>query len=297
MLGFRIKTPSSNNFKFNNITLSNRLSLAAGLDKNGDYIDALSSLGFGFLEIGTVTPLPQSGNKKPRLFRLSKDKSLVNQMGFNNKGVDYLITRLSKRRSKIPLGISIGKNLRTENRRAHEDYLYCLERVYKYSAYIAVNISSPNTKGLRDLQLHEPLNLLLSSLKEKQKELTKVYGYKPLLLKISPDNNKDQLLILLDAVIKHGVDGLICSNTTSDHDFNQGKGGVSGALLFERSTELLRLTREYLGNNFPIIASGGVMSKDNFEKKIEAGADLVQIYTGFIYEGPALINSIINKKK
>lgn len=297
MLGFRIKTPSSNNFKFNNITLSNRLGLAAGLDKNGDYIDALSSLGFGFLEIGTVTPLPQSGNKKPRLFRLSKDKSLVNQMGFNNKGVDYLITRLSKRRSKIPLGISIGKNLRTENRRAHEDYLYCLERVYKYSAYIAVNISSPNTKGLRDLQLHEPLNLLLSSLKEKQKELTKVYGYKPLLLKISPDNNKDQLLILLDAVIKHGVDGLICSNTTSDHDFNQGKGGVSGALLFERSTELLRLTREYLGNNFPIIASGGVMSKDNFEKKIEAGADLVQIYTGFIYEGPALINSIINKKK
>jgi len=292
-LGFKLLT-KKRNLELLEVDFENRLGLAAGLDKNGDYIDTLAALGFGFLEIGTITPLPQPGNKKPRLFRIKKDKSLINQMGFNNKGVDHLVNKLIKRKSKIPLGISIGKNFFTKNDQAHEDYLNCLERVYEYSAYVAVNVSSPNTRGLRELQFDKPLDLLLSVLKRKQMELSELHGYKPLFLKISPDNSHDQLVNLLDAIIDHNIDGLICSNTSVNHNFNNGKGGLSGSLIFDQSTELLRFSRKYLGTNFPIIASGGVMSKKDFEEKIKAGADLVQIYTGFVYEGPLLIDQILN---
>jgi len=292
-LGFKLLT-KKRNLELLEVDFENRLGLAAGLDKNGDYIDTLAALGFGFLEIGTITPLPQPGNKKPRLFRIKKDKSLINQMGFNNKGVDHLVNKLIKRKSKIPLGISIGKNFFTKNDQAHEDYLNCLERVYEYSAYVAVNVSSPNTRGLRELQFDKPLDLLLSVLKRKQMELSELHGYKPLFLKISPDNSHDQLVNLLDAIIDHNIDGLICSNTSVNHNFNNGKGGLSGSLIFDQSTELLRFSRKHLGTNFPIIASGGVMSKKDFEEKIKAGADLVQIYTGFVYEGPLLIDQILN---
>ena len=284
---------SSSRTEVFNIIFKNKLGVAAGLDKNGDYIDSLACLGFGFLEIGTVTPRPQAGNRKPRLFRLTSKKALINSMGFNNKGVDHLVRRMKIRKSVIPIGISIGKNFDTPNEKAHEDYLFCLKKTYEYASYIAVNISSPNTKNLRELQLGKSLDILLSTLKKEQNRLSKFHGYKPIFIKISPDNNTDELLKIFESIIDNKIDGLICSNTTSEHNYKNGKGGLSGAPLFNKSTEILKLARDSLGKEFPIIASGGVMNKDNYEEKLNAGASLVQIYTGFIYEGPALIKHIL----
>ena len=194
MLGFTLKKSKyTKEISFINFNVPNKLGLAAGLDKNGDYIDSLSSLGFGFLEIGTVTPKSQPGNSKPRLFRIKSSEALVNKMGFNNKGVDHLVSNLKKKKAKIPIGVSIGKNFDTPNERAHEDYIYCLDRVYKFADYIAINISSPNTKGLRDLETERELGALLASIKSRQIYLANNLGYKSLLLKISPDNDEESL--------------------------------------------------------------------------------------------------------
>tara|TARA_Y100001970_G_scaffold282127_1_gene394340 strand:- start:569 stop:1489 length:921 start_codon:yes stop_codon:yes gene_type:complete len=295
-LGFRVnKSEDHDGLRILDCHFKNTLGLAAGLDKNGDHIDSLSNLGFSFLEIGTVTPKPQYGNKKPRLYRDKSAKAIINRMGFNNKGVDHLVKKLKKRKSNIPIGVSIGKNFDTPNNLAINDYLYCLDKVYAYAEYIAINISSPNTKDLRKFEIQSELENLLNSLKERQIELTKEHGYKPLLLKISPDNSDKAIKDICETLLRFSVDGLICTNTTVDHNHKSGSGGLSGKPLMEPSTETLKIARKFLGDEFPIIASGGVMSKEDYLKKIKAGANLVQIYTGFIYEGPKLIDDILNK--
>tara|TARA_B110000014_G_scaffold212498_1_gene165003 strand:- start:63 stop:1082 length:1020 start_codon:yes stop_codon:yes gene_type:complete len=295
-LGFRIKVDPAEKLTFINIPLKNKLGLAAGLDKNGDYIDALACLGFGFLELGTVTPRPQPGNNKPRLFRIRSQQALVNNMGFNNKGVVYLVERVKKRKSNIPLGVSIGKNFDTPIESALDDYLTCLNSVYGIADYIAINISSPNTQNLRDLQSKEFIHHLLSSIKDRQLVLASTEGYKPVLIKISPDMDKTELKILSESVISNDLDGIICTNTTTSHDHYSGKGGLSGKPLFSSSTLTLRTLRGFVGNGFPIIASGGVMDIHAFEEKINNGADLVQIYTGFVFKGPSIVDEIINIK-
>tara|TARA_Y100001970_G_C14156747_1_gene816029 strand:- start:90 stop:1100 length:1011 start_codon:yes stop_codon:yes gene_type:complete len=294
-MGFRLKQyGNSSNLNLFNKKLKNSLGLAAGLDKNGDYIDSLSSLGFGFLEIGTVTPKPQYGNPKPRLFRDLSSKAIINKMGFNNKGVDYLVNNLRKRKSDIPIGVSIGKNFDTPNDLAKKDYIYCLEKVFELADYIAINISSPNTRDLRKLEIQEVLTTLLESLKNRQLELSEEFGYKPLFLKISPDNSEENIKHICKTMLKFSIDGLICTNTTVNHNHISGSGGLSGKPLMRKSTEILKLARSCLGDKFPIIASGGVMSKEDYQNKIDTGADLVQVYTGFIYEGPKLIDDILN---
>ena len=297
VMGFKLRQSNDHQegIKVLDCEFNNCLGLAAGLDKNGDYVDSLAALGFGFLEIGTVTPKPQYGNEKPRLYRDKPSKAIINRMGFNNKGVDHLVKQLIKRKSIIPIGVSIGKNFDTPNNLAVNDYLYCLDKVYKLADYIAINISSPNTEGLRSFEIKQGLENLLKPIKERQIELTKEHGYKPLLLKISPDNNEEGLEDIYETILRFSIDGLICTNTTVNHNHFSGSGGLSGKPLMEISTAILKKARKYLGDEFPIIASGGVMSKEDYLKKIEAGANLVQVYTGFIYEGPQLIDDIINK--
>ena len=293
-LGFKIKNNNPTSVSFLGIDLDNTLGLAAGLDKNGDYIDSLSALGFGHIEIGTVTPKPQLGNKKPRLFRIRSEKALINNMGFNNKGVDYLVRKVEKRNSSTPLGISIGKNLDTPMDSALEDYLICLDKVYLLADYIAINISSPNTKNLRDLQSETYIDNLLSSIKDRQSVLNSTKGYTPILIKVSPDMSLDELKIVSASVLQNKLDGIICANTTSNHNHPSGKGGLSGGPLFELSTNALAVLRGFVGPDLPIIASGGVIDLETFEEKINKGANVAQIYTGFIYEGPSLVDEIIN---
>ena len=293
-LGFKIDNRDSETSVHFDLSFKNHLGLAAGLDKNGDYIDTLAALGFGFIEIGTVTPKAQKGNLKPRLFRIRSQKALVNSMGFNNKGVDHLVGRVEKRNSKIPLGISIGKNFNTPIELALDDYLLCLEKVYNIADYVAVNISSPNTKNLRELQTKDYINKLLVSIKDEQLRLASKGGYTPILIKISPDMTRSDLKILSESVLNNKLDGIICTNTTSQHNHSSAKGGLSGKPLFLPSTSTLELVREFVGKDLPIIASGGVMDLDSFDKKMDKGADLVQIYTGFIYDGPSLVDEIIN---
>ena len=293
-LGFKIKNNNPTSVSFLGIDLDNTLGLAAGLDKNGDYIDSLSALGFGHIEIGTVTPKPQSGNKKPRLFRIRSEKALINNMGFNNKGVDYLVRKVEKRNSSTPLGISIGKNLDTPMDSALEDYLICLDKVYLLADYVAINISSPNTKNLRDLQSETYIDNLLSSIKDRQSVLNSTKGYTPILIKISPDMSLDELKIVSASVLQNKLDGIICANTTSNHNHPSGRGGLSGGPLFELSTNALAVLRGFVGPDLPIIASGGVIDLETFEEKINKGANVAQIYTGFIYEGPSLVDEIIN---
>ena len=276
--------------KFDQIT--NKLGIAAGLDKNAEYVDCLASLGIGFIEVGTVTPRPQPGNPKPRIFRNRKDKYLINHLGFNNKGVDNLVDNLKKRKSSLPVGISIGKNFDTENDQASADYLVCMEKVYEYSSYIAINISSPNTKDLRDLSSKEYLDSLLNKLKIKQTELSKKYGYKPLYIKLSPDEEIQKLEEICEIILNNDIDGIICCNTTVQHNDKNGQGGLSGSPLTDIALKSLKLVRRVVGDDFPLIASGGVMTATDFQQRIEAGADLVQIYTGFIFEGPQLIKDI-----
>jgi len=293
-LGFKIKNNNPTSVSFLGIDLDNTLGLAAGLDKNGDYIDSLSALGFGHIEIGTVTPKPQLGNKKPRLFRIRSEKALINNMGFNNKGVDYLVRKVEKRNSSTPLGISIGKNLDTPMDSALEDYLICLDKVYLLADYIAINISSPNTKNLRDLQSETYIDNLLSSIKDRQSVLNLTKGYTPILIKVSPDMSLDELKIVSASVLQNKLDGIICANTTSNHNHPSGRGGLSGGPLFELSTNALAVLRGFVGPDLPIIASGGVIDLETFEEKINKGANVAQIYTGFIYEGPSLVDEIIN---
>ena len=279
------------------MNFKNRLGISAGLDKNGDFIQCLSNLGIGFLEVGTVTPRPQKGNPKPRLFRDIKNLSLINSMGFNNKGVHYLASQARKKNNACILAISIGKNFDTPIKEAITDYLFCLREVFEVADMITVNISSPNTKGLRELQSPEKLPQLLGELKKEQLELSKIHGYKPLLVKISPDENEESLKEIAKDLISYEIDGLIATNT-SQFDGKKGiKGGISGSKLLSESNRVLKMMRSYLGDEFPIIASGGVTDLKSYEQKIEAGANLVQIYTGLVYKGPELIYEILNENQ
>ena len=281
------------------LIFSNPVGLAAGLDKNGIAIDELSSLGFGFIEIGTVTPLPQDGNPTPRLFRLPNDKALINRMGFNNDGMKVIAARIKKRNSRIILGGNIGKNKLTPNENAVDDYKKCFYELYDEVDYFVVNVSSPNTPGLRALQEKEPLMKILIELQQVNASMRK---RKPLLLKIAPDLTNEQLNDIAEIVKETKLDGLIISNTTIDRNNltyteaelqSIGAGGLSGKPVFNKSNEVLKYLAAKV--TVPIIASGGIMSPEDALHKIELGASLVQIYTGFVYEGPQLVKQI-NKK-
>jgi len=278
------------------IEFPNPVGLAAGLDKNGDYFEALSALGFGFVEIGTITPRPQSGNPKPRMFRVPRSEAVINRLGFNNKGVDYLVNRVSRSHFKGVLGINIGKNKETPNEKAINDYLACLTRVYPLASYITVNISSPNTQGLRDLQQEDALRRLISTLRESQEKLGAQHGArKPMLLKIAPDLNGMEMDSIAHVLIDCQIDGVICTNTTIDRsniqgqEFTEETGGISGRPLFAKSTFVLKEMTERLDKKIPIVGVGGILSGADAAEKIRAGASLVQFYTGMIYRGPELI--------
>ena len=282
------------------IDFPNPVGLAAGLDKNGECIKAWEALGFGFVEIGTVTPRPQPGNPKPRMFRLPKAQALINRMGFNNKGVDYLIEQVRRSGFKGVLGINIGKNADTPAERAVEDYLTGLRKVYPWARYVAVNISSPNTPGLRDLQYGAALDRLLGALKDEQRRLADEQGrYVPLAVKIAPDIADADLPTVGRALVRHAIDAVIATNTTFSRAGVEGlphadeAGGLSGAPLRDRSTAVVRQLTDILGGALPIIAVGGISSGADAAAKIAAGASLVQLYTGFIYRGPELIREAV----
>jgi dihydroorotate dehydrogenase len=272
--------------------------LAAGLDKNGAYIDALALLGFGFIEIGTVTPRPQPGNPKPRMFRLEEHEAIINRLGFNNEGVENLLRNVERTRYKGILGINIGKNFDTPIERAADDYVACLDAVYGRASYVTLNISSPNTKNLRDLQSSERLDELLGIVVAKRAQLAQASGAKkPLLVKVAPDLDDAQIEVVAELAVKHGVDGLIATNTTIARDAVAGHrhamqtGGLSGRPLYPLSTKVLSKLARALAGRMPIVGVGGILSGADARGKIEAGAALVQVYTGFIYKGPALIGS------
>ncbi len=274
----------------------NPVGLAAGLDKNGECIRAWQALGFGFIEIGTVTPRPQSGNPKPRMFRLPAARALINRMGFNNKGVDYLVEQVRRSGYKGVLGINIGKNADTPIERATDDYLIGLRKVYPWASYVAANISSPNTPGLRDLQYGAALDRLLEALKTEQRRLAEEHGrYVPLAIKIAPDLADEDLAAVGQALLRHEIDAVIATNTTFSRTGVESlphadqAGGLSGAPLRDRSTAVVRQLADILGGNMPIIAVGGILSGADAAAKIAAGASLVQLYTGFIYRGPELV--------
>ncbi|MDV7104372.1 quinone-dependent dihydroorotate dehydrogenase [Vibrio sp. TH_r3] len=282
------------------LTFKNPVGLAAGLDKNGECIDAFGAMGFGFIEVGTVTPKPQPGNDKPRLFRLTEAEGLINRMGFNNDGVDNLVDNVQKASYDGVLGINIGKNKDTPIEKGTEDYIICMEKTYQYAGYIAVNISSPNTPGLRTLQYGEALDQLLAELKAKQSELEKLHGkYVPLALKIAPDLNDEEIEQICDSLLRHQIDGVIATNTTLDRNLVKGMkhaneaGGLSGRPVQQRSTEVVRLLYARLGDNIPIIGVGGIDSFVAAKEKLLAGAKLVQVYSGFIYHGPGLVKDIV----
>ena len=280
------------------IEFPNAVGLAAGLDKNARHIDALAQCGFGFIEVGTVTPLAQPGNDKPRLFRLAADSAIINRMGFNNAGVEALIDNVKQHRSNCVLGINIGKNKNTALENAVDDYLTCMQQVYPYADYITINISSPNTPGLRDLQHGEGLTSLLSQLKNKQGELNKLYQrYVPLAVKIAPDLDEDEIQDIAGRLLSAEIDAVIATNTTNSRpaslsckELAREEGGLSGAPVFEISTHVLTQLVKALDGKIPVIAAGGISSPGDALKKIQAGASLIQIYTGFIYSGPELIN-------
>lgn len=281
------------------IDFPNPIGLAAGLDKNAAYVDALANLGFGFIEVGTVTPKPQPGQPKPRLFRLTEQKALINRMGFNNVGVEQLMHNLAKQTYQGVLGINIGKNATTPVENALDDYKTALTRVYSRAHYITVNISSPNTEGLRTLQHEAYLKPLLEGLKNQQAKLThKHRRYVPLVIKLSPDLDDDQLEFMAHQLLAFEIDGVIAVNTTTSRQgvensvHAQEAGGLSGAPLSLRSTAVIQQLHEILGGKIPIIGSGGVMSAKDAKEKFAAGASLLQLYTGLIYAGPGLIQEI-----
>lgn len=278
------------------LTFPNPVGLAAGLDKNGDCIDGLAALGFGFIEIGTVTPLPQPGNPRPRLFRLPQANAIINRMGFNNEGVDKLVENVQRADYRGILGINIGKNASTPIENAAEDYLACLRKVYAHAGYITVNISSPNTKNLRQLQGEDALNDLLAQLKTEQQVLADKHGkYVPIALKIAPDMEAGQVAQIARLLMQHRIDGVIATNTTLSREgvenlpHGEESGGLSGAPVRARSTRVIRQLAAELQGTLPIIGVGGILSGTDAAEKISAGAALVQIYSGLIYRGPALI--------
>jgi dihydroorotate dehydrogenase len=284
------------------LSFPNPVGLAAGLDKNADHIDGLGALGFGFIEVGTVTPRAQPGNDKPRMFRLPAHEALINRLGFNNGGVDALVRNVERATYRGILGINIGKNKDTPNENAVDDYLHCLERVYPLASYITVNISSPNTQGLRDLQEEETLRRFIGRLREAQERLGVKHGKrKPMLLKIAPDLADAELDAIAEVLLSAGVDGVICTNTTIDRDAVAGDplanetGGLSGRPLFERSTAVQRGMAQRLGGRVSIVGVGGILDGTGAAEKIEAGASLVQLYSGLIYRGPALIAEAVDE--
>ena len=280
----------------------NPVGLAAGLDKNGDYIDGLARLGFGFIEIGTITPRPQDGNPRPRMFRVPAAQGIINRMGFNNAGVDRLLENV--RAAEFPkkggiLGINIGKNATTPIEQAADDYLICLDKVYNDASYVAVNISSPNTKNLRELQKDDALDDLLSQLKAKQLQLADQHGkYVPMALKIAPDLDDDQITAIADALRRHRFDAVIATNTTLSREGVEGlpnaaeTGGLSGAPVFRKSTDVLKKLSTALAGELPIIGVGGIMGGEDAAEKIKAGASLVQFYSGSIYRDPDLVSEV-----
>ncbi|MDD2865109.1 MAG: quinone-dependent dihydroorotate dehydrogenase [Methylococcales bacterium] len=284
------------------LTFKNPVGLAAGLDKNGDCLDGLAALGFGFLEIGTVTPRPQAGNPKPRLFRLPEHEAIINRMGFNNKGIDYLLEQVKRSAYAGVLGINIGKNADTPIENALDDYLICFRKAYSVASYVTMNISSPNTKNLRQLQQGDELKKLVSSMKEDQLKLQTQHGrYVPLVLKIAPDLTPEEVRDIADLLMQFNIDGVIATNTTisrdkiAGHSFATEVGGLSGTPVKEMATEVVRLLATELNGALPIIAAGGVMNALDAREKIEAGASLVQVYTGLIYKGASLISEIVNE--
>ncbi|MEK9775075.1 MAG: quinone-dependent dihydroorotate dehydrogenase [Quisquiliibacterium sp.] len=274
----------------------NRIGLAAGMDKNGAHVDGFATMGFGFIEVGTVTPRAQPGNPKPRMFRLPQAQALINRLGFNNHGVDAFLANLSRAQYQGVLGLNIGKNADTPIERAIDDYLDCLERVYPKASYITVNISSPNTQDLRKLQGADELDAMLAALRERQQRLADAQRrYVPLVLKIAPDLDDAQIEAIAGKLAAHGFDGVIATNTTVSREAVLGlphahqSGGLSGAPVRDASNRVIRALRQLLPSNYPIIGVGGVMSERDACEKIDAGATLVQIYTGLVYSGPALV--------
>jgi len=295
-----VKKPAPDPRTVMGITFPNPVGLAAGLDKDGAYIDGLAALGFGSIEVGTVTPRPQGGNPRPRIFRLPSARAVINRMGFNNGGVDAFVANVQASRfyqeKQGVLGLNIGKNADTPIERAAEDYLHCLRKVYPYASYVTVNISSPNTKNLRQLQGASELDALLSQLKGEQSRLADQHGrYVPLALKIAPDIDADQIRDIGGALLRHGIDGVIATNTTLSRHHVDGlrhgnqQGGLSGAPVFDLSNIVIRALKKEVGDTVPIIGVGGILSGRDAKAKIKAGAQLVQLYSGLIYRGPALV--------
>ncbi|MCZ4694906.1 quinone-dependent dihydroorotate dehydrogenase [Ancylomarina euxinus] len=294
---FNVKHPKLERELFG-LKFPNPVGLAAGLDKNAEAFDFLGSMGFGFIEIGTVTPKAQAGNPLPRLFRFVNDKALVNRMGFNNEGVEEVVSRLRKKKTQVIIGGNIGKNKLTPNEEATSDYIKCFKALYPLVDYFVVNVSSPNTPNLRELQDKDPLTKLLTDLMDLNRSMVKA---KPILLKIAPDLNQSQLDDIIDIVKETKIDGIVSTNTTISRDGlsypedqiqKVGAGGLSGQPLRERATEVIRYIHKKSNGSIPIIGVGGIMSKEDALEKLKAGASLIQLYTGFIYEGPALVKAI-----
>lgn len=297
--GKRVSPAATDPTQLFGLTFPNKVGMAAGWDKDGECIDQLFGLGFGFVEVGTVTPRPQMGNPKPRLFRLPAAQAVINRMGFNNKGVDNLVNNLKARRVAGIVGVNIGKNKDTPNERAHEDYVYCLERVYPYADYVTLNISSPNTPGLRDLHASEHLEKLLDHVTAAQQRLeTEFKRHVPLLIKLSPDFPHNQLEVFLNTALKQGIEGIIATNTSVSRDAVNGlrhgseAGGLSGRPIAEQATQTIAAIKKITGDKLPIIGVGGIDSPEAAQQKFAAGADLIQLYTGLIYQGPGLVRSI-----
>jgi dihydroorotate dehydrogenase len=279
----------------------NPVGLAAGLDKDAAHIDGLARLGFGFIEVGTVTPRPQPGNPRPRIFRLVEEDALINRFGFNNVGVDAFLANVARSRWRGILGINVGKNADTPAEQAADDYAFCLEKVYGRASYVTINISSPNTKGLRDLQQERQLDELLDRLASARVRLTRSYGRRvPLVLKVAPDLEAGEIRAIADAVLRHGFDGLIATNTSVSRAGVEGSphaqeaGGLSGAPILRRSTSVLSSFRELLAGKVALIGAGGILSAGDARQKIDAGATLVQLYTGLIYRGPGLVRECVS---
>ena len=295
------KAPALSPVTVMGLDFPNPVGLAAGLDKNGAAIDGFAQLGFGFVEIGTVTPRPQPGNPKPRIFRLPQAEAIINRMGFNNLGVDNLVSRVRAARYKGILGINIGKNFDTPVERAVEDYLICLDKVYAHASYVTVNVSSPNTPGLRSLQFGDSLKQLLEALHVRQLQLAARHGkHVPLAIKIAPDMTDEETVLVAQALLESGMDAVIATNTTLSRIGVEGlahgdeAGGLSGAPVREKSTHTVRVLAAELAGRLPIIAAGGITEGEHAAEKISAGASLVQLYSGFIYKGPALIRQSVD---
>jgi dihydroorotate dehydrogenase len=291
--------PAAESHEVMGLSFPNRIGLAAGMDKNGDYIDALAALGFGFIEVGTVTPKPQHGNPRPRLFRLPEQEAIINRMGFNNKGVDYLVQRLQQTKFKGVLGVNLGKGRDTPIEHAADDYLYGLHQVWPYASYVTINISSPNTENLRQLQQIDLLRDLLRALKSAQALYSQQSGkYVPLVVKIAPDLAAEQVTQMAELFLAEKIDAVIATNTTLSRDGVEGSvwaqesGGLSGKPLFTPSTTIVQQLHSVLADKIPIIACGGIMTVEDAQAKFAAGASLLQIYSGLIYRGPGLIREL-----